>query len=82
MKMKEDGISGPAYREDRAAEQLGITINQFREYADRLGIGPRRMYAQRGSWYLVFDLEEIADLMGLKDRNWNNPMRGYRSEGR
>ena len=81
MKMKKDGISGPAYREDRAAEQLGITVNQFREYADRLGIRPRRNHGQRGSWYLVFELEEIADLMGLTDRKWSNPMRGYRSQG-
>ena len=78
MKMKKDGISGPAYREDRAAEQLGIAVDQFRGYAHQLGILPRRIYGQRGSWYLVFELEEIADLMGLKDRKWNNPMRGFR----
>ena len=77
MKMKADGIRGAAYREDRAAEQLGITVDKFREYAARLGIGPRRMYGQKGSWYVVFELEDIANLMGLKDRKWNNPMRGY-----
>ena len=74
MKMKKDGISGPAYREDRAAEQLGITVDQFRGYADRLGISPRRMYGQKGFWYLVPGLEEIADLIGLKDRKWDNPV--------
>jgi hypothetical protein len=78
MKMKENGIRGVAYREDRAAEQLGITVDKFREYAAQLGIGPRRMYGQKGSWYMVFDLEDIGDLMGLKDRKWNNPMRGFR----
>ena len=81
MKIKEDGVMGAAYREDRVAEQLGIPVHQFRENADRMGIGPRRMYGQKGTWYLVVELEEIADLMGLKDRNWSNPMRGYRSQG-
>ena len=76
MKMKKDGISGPAYREDRAAEQLGISVDQFGEYAGHLGIGPRRMYGQKGSWYVVFGPEEIAGLMRLKDRSWVNPMRG------
>jgi hypothetical protein len=66
MKIKEDGIRGAAYREDRAAEQLGITADKFRQYADQLGILPRRMYGQKGSWYVVFELEEIADLMGLR----------------
>jgi hypothetical protein len=74
MKLKQDGISSAAYHEDRAAEQLGITVDQFRGYADQLGILPRRMYGQRGSWYLVFELEEIADLIGLKDRKWDNPV--------
>ena len=32
MKMKEDGIRGAAYSEDRAAEQLGITGDRFRGY--------------------------------------------------
>ena len=81
MKMKKDGISGPAYREDRAAEQLGITVDQFRGYAHQLDILPRRIYGQRGSWYLVFELEEIADLIGLKDRKWDNPVRGFRLPG-
>jgi hypothetical protein len=39
------------------------------------------MYPEKGTWYVVFELEDIADLMGLKDRKWNNPMRGYRSQG-
>ena len=81
MKMKKDGISGPAYREDRAAEQLGITVDRFREYADQLNILSRRMYGQKGTWYLVFEIEEIADLIALKDRKWNILMRGYRSLG-
>ena len=81
MKMKKDGITGPAYREDRAAEQLGITVDKFREHADQLGILPRRMYGQKGTWYLVFEIEEIADLIALKDRKWNILMRGYRSLG-
>jgi hypothetical protein len=81
MKMKEDGIRGAAYREDRAAEQLGITVDQFRGYAHQLDILPRRIYGQRGSWYLVFELEEIADLIGLKDRKWDNPVRGFRLPG-
>jgi hypothetical protein len=66
MRMKQDGIRGAAYREDRAAEQLGITVDKFREYATHLDILPRRMYGQKGTWYLVFELEEIADLMGLR----------------
>jgi hypothetical protein len=78
MKNREDGIRGAAYREDRAAEQLEITAENFREYAAQLGIEPRRMHGQKGSWYVVPELEEIADLIGLKDRKWNNPMRGYR----
>ena len=78
MKMKADGIRGAAYREDRAAEQLGITVDTFREYAARLGIGPRRMHGEKGTWYLVFELEEVADLMGLRDRKWDNPVRTFR----
>jgi len=64
MKMEEDGIRGAAYREDKAAEQLGIAVDKFREYADQLGTEPRHIYGQKGKWYLVFELEEIADLMG------------------
>ena len=55
-------IGGYLLRTDEAYDFTGLSPPSFRRYRDLLGIRPRKIYRQKGKWYLFSDLLMIIEV--------------------